>query len=46
MLTEGLGPNTATHLVGLRPFMSQLHCEQVVGRGLGRATTRSGRTAS
>jgi type III restriction enzyme len=25
-----------THLIGLRPFMSQLLCEQVVGRGLRR----------
>jgi len=34
MLTEGWDCNTATHIVGLRPFMSQLLCEQVVGRGL------------
>ncbi|MEK7328747.1 MAG: type III restriction endonuclease subunit R, partial [Chloroflexota bacterium] len=27
---------TVTHIVGLRPFMSQLLCEQVVGRGLRR----------
>jgi type III restriction enzyme len=27
-----------THIVGLRPFMSQLLCEQVVGRGLRRRT--------
>jgi type III restriction enzyme len=26
-----------THIIGLRPFMSQLLCEQVVGRGLRRA---------
>src|SRR6266545_2749171 len=33
MLTEGWDCNTVTHIVGLRPFMSQLLCEQVVGRG-------------
>jgi type III restriction enzyme len=27
-----------THIVGLRPFMSQLLCEQVVGRGLRRTS--------
>jgi type III restriction enzyme len=27
-----------THIIGLRPFMSQLLCEQVVGRGLRRAS--------
>jgi type III restriction enzyme len=31
MLTEGWDANTVTHIVGLRPFMSQLLCEQVVG---------------
>ncbi|MGC9199188.1 MAG: hypothetical protein ACP5E5_09645 [Acidobacteriaceae bacterium] len=36
MLTEGLDCNTVTHIIGLRPFMSQLLCEQVVGRGLRR----------
>ncbi len=36
MLTEGWDANTVTHIVGLRPFMSQLLCEQVVGRGLQR----------
>src|SRR5579872_1162806 len=36
MLTEGWDCNTATHILGLRPFMSQLLCEQVVGRGLRR----------
>lgn len=36
MLTEGWDCNTVTHVVGLRPFMSQLLCEQVVGRGLRR----------
>lgn len=37
MLTEGWDCNTVTHIVGLRPFMSQLLSEQVVGRGLRRA---------
>ena len=37
MLTEGWDCNTVTHIVGLRPFQSQLLCEQVVGRGLRRA---------
>ena len=36
MLTEGWDCNTVSHVVGLRPFMSQLLCEQVVGRGLRR----------
>ena len=36
MLTEGWDCNTVTHILGLRPFMSQLLCEQVVGRGLRR----------
>ena len=36
MLTEGWDAKTVTHIVGLRPFMSQLLCEQVVGRGLRR----------
>jgi type III restriction enzyme len=36
MLTEGWDCNTVTHIVGLRPFQSQLLCEQVVGRGLRR----------
>ncbi len=31
-----------THIVGLRPFMSQLLCEQVVGRGLRRASYEPG----
>jgi type III restriction enzyme len=31
-----------THIVGLRPFMSQLLCEQVVGRGLRRASYEMG----
>lgn len=38
MLTEGWDANTVTHVVGLRPFMSQLLCEQVVGRALRRAS--------
>ena len=38
MLTEGWDCNTVTHIVGLRSFMSQLLCEQVVGRGLRRRT--------
>ena len=38
MLTEGWDCNTVTLIVGLRPFMSQLLCEQVVGRGLRRHT--------
>ncbi|NLW50321.1 MAG: DEAD/DEAH box helicase family protein [Candidatus Brocadiaceae bacterium] len=36
MLTEGWDSKTVTHIIGLRPFMSQLLCEQVVGRGLRR----------
>jgi type III restriction enzyme len=36
MLTEGWDCNTVTHIVGLRPFQSQLLCEQVVGRALRR----------
>jgi type III restriction enzyme len=36
MLTEGWDCNTVTHVVGLRPFQSQLLCEQVVGRALRR----------
>lgn len=36
MLTEGWDCNTVKHIIGLRPFMSQLLCEQVVGRGLRR----------
>lgn len=38
MLTEGWDCNSVTHIVGLRPFMSQLLCEQVVGRGLRRTS--------
>ena len=36
MLSEGWDTNTVTHVVGLRPFGSQLLCEQVVGRALRR----------
>lgn len=36
MLNEGWDANTVTHVVGLRPFGSQLLCEQVVGRALRR----------
>jgi type III restriction enzyme len=43
MLTEGWDCNTVTHIVGLRPFMSQLLCEQVVGRGLRRASYEVGK---
>jgi type III restriction enzyme len=42
MLTEGWDCNTVTHIVGLRPFMSQLLCEQVVGRGLRRTSYELG----
>jgi type III restriction enzyme len=42
MLTEGWDCSTVTHIVGLRPFMSQLLCEQVVGRGLRRRTYELG----
>ena len=42
MLTEGWDCNTVTHIVGLRPFMSQLLCEQVVGRGLRRRSYEVG----
>jgi type III restriction enzyme len=36
MLTEGWDANTVSHILGIRPFRSQLLCEQVVGRGLRR----------
>ncbi|MFZ4580010.1 MAG: BPTD_3080 family restriction endonuclease [Myxococcota bacterium] len=36
MLTEGWDCCTVTHVVGLRPFQSQLLCEQVMGRALRR----------
>ena len=38
MLTEGWDANNVTHILGLRPFRSQLLCEQVVGRGLRRTS--------
>ena len=37
MLNEGWDAHTVTHIVGLRPFQSQLLCEQVVGRALRRS---------
>ncbi len=36
MLTEGWDANTVTHILGVRPFGTQLLSEQVVGRGLRR----------
>ena len=36
MLSEGWDANNVTHIVGLRPFGSQLFCEQVAGRALRR----------
>ena len=42
MLTEGWDCNTVTHIIGLRPFMSQLLCEQVIGRGLRRTSYEVG----
>ncbi len=36
MLTEGWDANNVTQILGLRAFLSQLLCEQVVGRGLRR----------
>lgn len=36
MLTEGWDANTVTHICGVRAFLSQLLCEQVVGRALRR----------
>lgn len=44
MLTEGWDCNTVTHIIGLRPFMSQLLCEQVIGRGLRRRNYQPIRT--
>ncbi len=38
MLSEGWDTRTVTHIIGLRAFTSQLLCEQVVGRGLRRAS--------
>jgi type III restriction enzyme len=42
MLTEGWDATTVTHIIGLRPFMSQLLCEQVIGRGLRRSSYEVG----
>jgi type III restriction enzyme len=36
MLSEGWDANNVTHILGVRAFLSQLLCEQVVGRGLRR----------
>ena len=36
MLTEGWDARTVTHIVGYRPFVTQLLCEQVTGRALRR----------
>ena len=36
MLSEGWDAKNVTHIMGLRPFTSQLLCEQVIGRGLRR----------
>ncbi len=36
MLTEGWDANTATHVLGVRAFGTQLLCEQVIGRALRR----------
>ncbi|WP_038097430.1 BPTD_3080 family restriction endonuclease [Thioalkalivibrio sp. HK1] len=38
MLSEGWDAKTVTHIMGLRAFTSQMLCEQVVGRGLRRAS--------
>ena len=46
MLTEGWDCNTVTHIAGLRPLMSQLLCEQVVGRGLRRRDYEIAKTAN
>ena len=43
MLTEGWDCSTVTHIIGLRPFMSQLLCEQVIGRGLRRTSYEIGK---
>jgi type III restriction enzyme len=42
MLTEGWDCTTVKYIVGLRPFQSQLLCEQVVGRGLRRTSYEIG----
>ena len=41
-IPAGFQPKPVTHIIGLRPFMSQLLCEQVVGRGLRRANYEVG----
>jgi type III restriction enzyme len=46
MLTEGWDANTVTHILGVRAFGTQLLCEQVVGRGLRRMSSRWMRTAA
>jgi len=38
MLSEGWDARNVTHIMGLRAFTSQLLCEQVIGRGLRRAS--------
>ncbi len=38
MLTEGWDVGTVTHILGLRAFGTTLLCEQVIGRGLRRAS--------
>ena len=38
MLSEGWDTRTVTQIMGLRAFTSQLLCEQVIGRGLRRAS--------
>ena len=38
MLSEGWDARTVTQIMGLRAFTSQLLCEQVIGRGLRRAS--------
>lgn len=38
MLSEGWDCQTVTHILGVRAFGTQLLCEQVVGRGLRRAS--------
>jgi len=38
MLSEGWDAHTVTQIMGLRAFSSQLLCEQVIGRGLRRAS--------
>ncbi len=38
MLSEGWDARTVTQIMGLRAFTSQLLCEQIIGRGLRRAS--------